>query len=458
MRAMSRREKVALVLELALLAAALAVAATLSRAADWSPIGLVAALLLFGLLSDLRKVHTNGLRISGLFPALVLSMTLLGPAPAVAISLVFATVDIVRERTPLTRAINNLAALAVFPLVGAVPFAALVADTGAQPNSASYALPVVAVYLATNLVNFLLIAGHHVLVSRNSLRDMFDRMYLPLLPYELCMSLFTAGLVIFYASAGLVALALFAVTLVVFQHLVGELLASRERADELAKRTMALAALQMGVLVAMLRTLTLRDKMTARHSAAVSRYASELATAAGCTPEEIDLAHTAGLLHDIGKFIFPDSILSGSHKLTDEEWEIVKRHPEQGAKVVKEIDGYGPVADIILCHHERIDGKGYPRGLVGEEIPRISRMISIADTYDTMTARDSYRSPVSPEEAIAELRRVAGAQLDAELVEVFLGVLRSKGVSFQHADDADFEAELGFERRVGEHAEPRFAA
>ena len=132
----------------------------------------------------------------------------------------------------------------------------------------------------------------------------------------------------------------------------------------------------------------------------------------GLSEREQELIHTAGLLHDIGKFIFPDSILFADRKLTDEEWEIVKRHPEQGAKLVRRIEGYGPVADIILGHHERIDGRGYPHGLGGEEIPLGSRIIAVADTYDVMTARDSYREPVSSEEAIAELRRVAGAQLD----------------------------------------------
>ena len=115
------------------------------------------------------------------------------------------------------------------------------------------------------------------------------------------------------------------------------------------------------------------------------------------------------------------------------------------------------MADIILAHHERIDGRGYPRGIAGDDIPVRSRMISIADTYDVMTARDSYRDPVSPQEAIDELIRVSGAQLDAELVEVFLRVLERKGVAFQHADDADFEAELDMERRVREYAEPRAA-
>src|SRR5206468_3279401 len=177
-------------------------------------------------------------------------------------------------------------------------------------------------------------------------------------------------------------------------------------------------------------------------------YAKAIAMAIGCSEDEQELVHTAGLLHDIGKFIFPDSILFADRRLSDDDWQIVKKHPSQGARVVGRVSGYGPVADIIHAHHERIDGTGYPRGLTGDDIPPLSRMISIADTYDVMTARDSYRDPVSSAEAIAELRRVSDAQLDGRLVEVFIQILHERGIGFQHTTDADFERELNFEARV----------
>ena len=119
------------------------------------------------------------------------------------------------------------------------------------------------------------------------------------------------------------------------------------------------------------------------------------------------------------------------------------------------MEGYGPVGEIILAHHERIDGKGYPRGLKGDEIPALSRIISVADTYDVMTARDSYRKPVSSFEAIQELRRVSGTQLDGEFVEIFIQVLAGKDVRFRHGEDADFDAELGLEKRVARRTRSR---
>ena len=235
-----------------------------------------------------------------------------------------------------------------------------------------------------------------------------------MLPSEIATALLTAAVAYGYVRLGIGAVGLAAIVLVVFQYLVWARVQAYERGEELAKRGRELASLQVGLLSTVMQTLSMRDAMTARHSAAVARYSREVARLLGMDEREQDLVHTAALLHDIGKFIFPDSILFADRKLTDEEWEIVKLHPEQGAKLVRRIEGYGPVADIIIGHHERVDGKGYPHGIAGDEIPLGSRIISVADTYDVMTSRDSYRRPVSSEAAIVELRRVAGSQLDPD--------------------------------------------
>jgi putative nucleotidyltransferase with HDIG domain len=194
--------------------------------------------------------------------------------------------------------------------------------------------------------------------------------------------------------------------------------------------------------------------MTARHSAAVARYSRAIAKQAGFSRRDQELVHISALMHDIGKFILPDRILKANVPLTEEDWMLIRRHPQQGARVVSALDGYGPVAEIILAHHERIDGKGYPRGLVGDDIPEMARIISVADTYDVMTARDSYRSPVSSFEAIQELKRVSGAQLDGRYVEIFIDLLEGKDLQFRHGEDADFEQELSLEARIEETATP----
>jgi putative nucleotidyltransferase with HDIG domain len=266
------------------------------------------------------------------------------------------------------------------------------------------------------------------------------------LPSELFAALLAAGITYLELRWGAALIALFGIVLLTHQHLVGALLVSEERAEQLEIRTQQLASAQVGLLSALLHSLDLRDRMTARHSAAVARYAREIARAAGLPEREQDLVHTAGLLHDIGKFVLPDRILKANERLSDEDWALIKTHPAEGAMIVSQVEGYGDVADIILAHHERLDGRGYPRELPEEEIPTLARIISIADTYDVMTARDSYRNPVSSEDAIAELRRVSGSQLDGRFVEVFVEVLRARDLRYRHGEDADFDAEISLEK------------
>jgi putative nucleotidyltransferase with HDIG domain len=443
MAAMSRRSTSLLAGEGVMLAVAVAVAAATSTAADWRPPGLVLVLLALAVVTDLFAVSHEGQRISGSFLALVLAMALLGPAPAVAIGVASVLADHARARNPAARLLTNLTAFATFPLAGAliVRWAALPERSGWFP------LLVFGVFLVTNLLNFLIIAGDHAVHARVSLAGEFRAIFLPVLPSEVISGLLCALVAAVYVRTGVAAMALMVLVLLVFQYLLRALLLSRERAERLAR-------LQIGVLVSLIETLALRDRMTARHSAAVARYSAAIATALGWARSERELAHTAGLLHDIGKFAFPDSILLADSRLSEAQREAVKAHPSDGARVLRRLDGYAPVADVVLSHHERWDGAGYPRGLAGEAIPAAARAIAVADTYDVLTARDSYRKPISAQAAVTELRRVAGTQLDPELVEVFAGLVARGDLSFGHADDVDFEHELGFDRLVRAHALP----
>jgi putative nucleotidyltransferase with HDIG domain len=277
------------------------------------------------------------------------------------------------------------------------------------------------------------------------------REFLPLFPGQLAAGALAAILAVAYMNLGLPVLFGSIVLLLIFQHLTVALLRSEDRADQLEARSIQLASLQFGVLSTLMDALALRDRTTARHGASVARYAKALAIEVGCSEEEQDVVHTAGLLHDIGKFTWSDRVLH-PESLTDEDWAVIHRHPQDGAALVGKLDGYGPVADAILYHHERLDGGGYPAGLIGSEIPLASRIVAICSTFDRMTARDSYRTPMTPQDAIGELRKIAGRQLDAELVESFIALLEREGPMF--AQDADFETELAFEQRVSKIAQP----
>lgn len=434
---------------------ALTVAAAVWRApvGNWD-LGLFAVLLAFSVFSDLTAVTTESkLKVSGSFLALVVAMVFLGGTPAALIGVATILTGWIRWRDDWHYLLNNLLTYALFPLIGGIAFHEGVEALGLTPSEPGFYVCVFALFQFALAVNFLLIASYGCYVERSSFKTKL-RVLPPVLPSEFASAMLAVAVAYVYHEIGISAIALFGVVLVTFQYLLGQLLLSQQRARELELRGKQLASFQVGMLSAMLRTLDLRDQMTARHSAAVARYSRAIAQRAGYSRREEELVHIAALLHDIGKFILPDRILKANVPLTDEDWMLIKRHPQQGARVVSSLDGYGPVAEIILAHHERIDGKGYPRGLSGDDIPELARVISVADTYDVMTARDSYRTPMSSYDAIVELRRVAGKQLDARFVEIFIELLEGKDVSFQHGEAADFEKELALESRIAETASP----
>jgi putative nucleotidyltransferase with HDIG domain len=438
----------------AILAAALLGVVLSSRASDWQHWTLFGLIFALVLATDQFAIQTKRMRISGGHVGFVLAMALLGPAPAAAIGMGSMLVEAPRTRPSRLLFLNNLATHATFPLLGGLAIRGASQAFGLSMTEPGFLLVVFVAFLLTNLINFCMSVGCLSLIDGRSLWGRFRTLYVPVIPAELATGLLTVGIVAVYEKVGLAALALCTAVLFSFQYLLRELLTSQERAEALEERTRQLASLQLGTISALMHTLDLRDRMTARHCAAVARYAREMAKELGLSEDDQELVHTAGLLHDIGKFVFPDHILKADTPLTERDWQIIRMHPYQGAKIVAQVDGYGPISEIVLAHHERPDGKGYPRRLKGEEIPLLSRIISVADTYDVMTARDTYRNPVTSMEAMRELQRVAGAQLDGRVVDAFISLLARSDVAFRHGDDADWDAELALEERVLAYAEP----
>jgi putative nucleotidyltransferase with HDIG domain len=445
--------------ESVLLAAALVTTVVVSQAQEWSPLTLVGLLLALALVGQRLGVTLRSQQVTSDFLALVLAMSLLGPAPAVCFGLAAIALSSASRRISLSGWLNNLTNYAVFPLVGGLMIRALIGNVHDPHNhhltqSITFGLVVFGVFMVTNALNFAIVAVHVYVTEERSLRSQVREVFVPLMPGQVATGAVAAILAVAYTNVGFPVLLGSVLLLMIFQYLAVALLRSEERADQLEARSIHLASLQLGVLTTLVETLALRDRMTARHAAAVARYARELARELGRDEAEQDLVHTAGLLHDIGKFALPDSILH-AEVLSDQDWAVIRRHPQDGATLVGRLDGYGPVADAILYHHEHVDGSGYPAGLIGNEIPLASRIIAVCSTYDTLTARETYRSPMTPQDAIAELRRVAGRQLDAEVVESFIAMLERDGpVTSAHGDDANFETELAFERRARKIAQP----
>jgi diguanylate cyclase (GGDEF)-like protein/PAS domain S-box-containing protein/putative nucleotidyltransferase with HDIG domain len=173
-------------------------------------------------------------------------------------------------------------------------------------------------------------------------------------------------------------------------------------------------------------TLFEKDIKSEEHSERVSEYATKLAKAYKMNAAAIAEIKTAGLLHDIGKIMTPDEVLNKIGVLDRSEWLEIKKHPASGYRILSSLGGMGKIAEYILNHHERIDGKGYPGGLTGENISIQSKIISIADSYDAMSSVRSYKDPLTKEEIIDELKNNSGTQFDSILVELFINEILQK--------------------------------
>jgi putative nucleotidyltransferase with HDIG domain len=442
----------------AMLAGATGLAIAVAGTASWD-LPLLVVLFGFAVVSDLWAIDTSAklgnkgrLLMSGSFLALVVAMVLLGGAPAALIGVGTIAVGHVRFRERRDLFINNLVAYAWFPLLGGIAFHAGSDALGIGADDPAYYALVAGVFFFALAINFIVVAGYGCVLDGTSVREQARRALAPVLGWDLAAAALATSMVYSYNQVGGGALALFAVVMLGSQRLLTQVFAAEHRAAELEDRMEAFAKLHVGLLHTMIRTLDLRDRMTARHSAAVAHYAREISAAIGMADAEQEVVHTAALLHDIGKFNLPDSILKADTPLGEAEWELIRTHPEEGARLISHLEGYAAAAELVRAHHERFDGKGYPYGLARTQIPLGARIISVADTYDVLTARDSYRKPVSSAEAIEELRRVAGSQLDPAVVSVFIDLLGTKDLVYRHGDDADFETELAMDSRIARYA------
>ena len=172
-----------------------------------------------------------------------------------------------------------------------------------------------------------------------------------------------------------------------------------------------------------------KDRYTYGHSERVMGYAVNLAEKIGLTKEEIYLLRYAAFLHDIGKIEIERDILNKPGKLTDEEWHILQHHPQWGSDIVKSVRTLQPAAEVILYHHENYDGSGYPHGISGQDIPLLSRIIRVVDSYDAMITNRPYKGSFSKEEAIAELKRCSDSLFDPDLVKILIDIINGQSSS-----------------------------
>jgi HD-GYP domain-containing protein (c-di-GMP phosphodiesterase class II) len=176
----------------------------------------------------------------------------------------------------------------------------------------------------------------------------------------------------------------------------------------------------MGTVKALSAAIDAKDQYTQGHSERVAMLSAMLAEKVGFSKAEAQRIRISGLVHDVGKIGVPEAVLCKPSRLTDEEFDQIKRHPSIGYEIVKDIPDLQDILPGVLHHHERWDGNGYPGKLAGEDIPRMARIMALADTFDAMSSNRAYRSGMPREKVFAEFRKCSGSQFDPELVEPFL--------------------------------------
>jgi putative nucleotidyltransferase with HDIG domain len=192
---------------------------------------------------------------------------------------------------------------------------------------------------------------------------------------------------------------------------------------------------------ALVATLDARDQYTAGHSAAVAVYARDIAVRLGLSEEEQNLAHLAGLVHDIGKIGLPPGLLEKAGPLTLEERRVMEEHSAIGERILAKVEDYREIARIVRHHHERVDGEGYPDSIGGADIPLISRILAVADAYNAMTSGRPYRDAMPSRVARMRLAQAVGTQFDTTVAAAFEAILATASESYLSGASADFALE-----------------
>jgi putative nucleotidyltransferase with HDIG domain len=234
-------------------------------------------------------------------------------------------------------------------------------------------------------------------------------------------------------------LVLFFVPALAAQRLFALLQAQRQLTEGLSSANRQLERANLSFASALVATLDARDRYTAGHSAAVAIYSRDIADRMGLSDADRQSVHLAGLVHDIGKIGLPPGLLEKEGPLSLEERRIMQGHSEIGERILANVDGYGDIARVVRHHHERIDGNGYPDGLVGDEIPPLSRIIAVADAYNAMTSDRPYREAMPSRVARMRLAQAVGAQFDTSVVAAFEAILATADESYRCGRSHEFD-------------------
>jgi putative nucleotidyltransferase with HDIG domain len=248
-----------------------------------------------------------------------------------------------------------------------------------------------------------------------------------------------ALLVYAYDRYSLIAVVTFLVPAVALQRVINLYQEQRDATHRLSDANDRLERANLSFAAALVATLDARDRYTAGHSAAVAIYSRDIAAQLGLPEASQQSAHLAGLVHDIGKIGLPPGLLEKEGPLTLEERRVMQMHSEIGERILANVDDYSQIADIVRHHHERVDGHGYPDGRVGDEIPLIARIISVADAYNAMTSDRPYREAMPSPVARLRLAQAVGSQFDISVVAAFEAILATADEAYRMGRRSDFD-------------------
>lgn len=356
-------------------------------------------------------LNTQRASVSLSFTVGLASVVLLGPVGAAIVGTVAAAS--LNWRIPLVKRVFNGAQ---YTLCGYLAGEVYLASGGRSglPDAETFPStigPFVAAVFTYVAVNLLLIGGILVLSERAGIEDLRWRRVAQLAISCLgfgMVGLLVAGLWKVPYSAALAILPLF----------VARWAFAQTRAQQQAYEA---------TIATLCQAVETKDYYTRGHSERVSRGSVMIAQEIGMRPERVEAIRYAGMLHDVGKLGVPTKVLQKSGPLSEEEFAAIQLHPMRGLEIVREIGFLDEALAGIMHHHEKMDGRGYPMGLAGDEIPEFARVISVVDAFDSMTSTRSYRGARSVEDAVAELRRCAGSHFDPDMVDAFLRALKARG-------------------------------
>jgi HD-GYP domain-containing protein (c-di-GMP phosphodiesterase class II) len=410
--------------------AGLAIAADIALPRSWSHLAVLGILSVGGLATESFAVEfgtLNETEVSAGGIVIILAAVLVGPFAAGIVG--FSELLLDARRPPLARwlvhaPLRCLAALA----------AGEAAREAGGPGLVAGVIAAWAAFTVVDLAGNSIVAYLRGIDVGHFLRDAAAACYLPFVFYLPIVWATAAA----YRAVGVSALVLILGPTLLAQY-VFHLYQQRGKAyDDLTEASLSFA-------IGMIRALDASDSYTAGHSAAVGVYARDVALELGYPSPAASVVQLAALLHDVGKIGVPAEILRKPSKLNDEEWSEIRRHPAIGQQITGEVPAFRWIAEAIRHHHERPDGRGYPDGLAAGEIPRAALIIGVADAYSAMTSPRAYRDAIAPPDAAAELRRCAGSQFDADVIEAFLRVLEERPYGYRagHGDDFAIAAQRG---------------